>query len=871
MSNSGKRSENQPVAVVLVGLLLAIGVATIASGTAHAANYKMLLCAGNNGSNSFDTATNTASSQNPGGIFSTENHCGPAPDPAGDAAFLRIAENQSGGNAGVGAYASISWAVPPWVAIIAAGGYTRMPGALNDGWRGRFWAEDFGGGGHHILLQGTGSPNSGFQWSPTSVFTSHLWPFSTYGDYRRFVFELTCMRQAGCDRSGWNAVDANTLTLTLADRQDSQAHFTSGSALMAGGWVRGAHAVTWSASDQGSGLRWERLRLDGAERSVTDHRGACDLGSSGPSGEFARQFQPCPTGGPFNRSYVLETASVPDGARTIQICAQDYAQAVGLDGSGSQSCDQRTIQVDNTAPGRPAGLRVTSANPARYLDRFGAGFSLPPNQGSPIAKVHYQVVNAAGQVVKAEKAIAATNPTSLSGLVGPAKTGEYSLRVWLEDQVGLSGSVAEAPIPRDTTPPAAPQDLRVAASTTARRVERFGLAWKNVLDAGSPIDTAHYQVLDDSGNVVLATHSVSGDNVQAIDGLQTPPERGGYTVRLWLSDAEGNVGAAASVPVPRDTTPPAAPQDVSVAAPSRSRAAEGLDLHWQNLVDAGSPIDAAHYQVLNGAGNVVVATTAVAGRNIEAIADLHAPRERGSYTLRLWLSDQEGNVGSPVSVPLSYGCVRSEVSVGTTLTSTVERDGEPRTVLQQGKGATLRGRLLGAGGAGVPNAPLCIFSRVLTDPGSEFLGISLTGAGGDYRFAVPAGPSRELTAAYRAGHREITAKAQIATRVKPSFGVLRKVVRNKGFARFRVCIPGPHSEGVVLALQVKRGDGWLAFRRYRTRRGGCATIVYRFTRTDRPTLYIMRAQVREQLAYPYLQGTSRPLRLVVLPARGEGR
>jgi hypothetical protein len=69
---------------VLIGLLAAVAVAAIAAGTAHAANYKMLLCAANNGSNGYQTATNTISANNPGGIFNFENYCGPAPDPAGN-------------------------------------------------------------------------------------------------------------------------------------------------------------------------------------------------------------------------------------------------------------------------------------------------------------------------------------------------------------------------------------------------------------------------------------------------------------------------------------------------------------------------------------------------------------------------------------------------------------------------------------------------------------------------------------------------------------------------------------------------------------------------------------------------------------------
>jgi hypothetical protein len=756
------------------------------------------------------------------------------------------------------------------VAIVSGGGYTREPNAFNDGWRGRFWAEGWDGSTNNILMQGSGVANGslgGIGWATTSTFAPHLWPFGGYGDYRRFVFELTCYRQAGCDRANFNAVDANTIVLTLADRQDSRVSFTNGSALMGGEWVRGSQAVTWNASDNGSGLRFERLRVNGAERYAIDHRSSCDLGSSGARGEFARSFAPCPTGGPWGRSYTLDTASVPDGERPIQVCAQDYAQAAGLDGTGSQSCEERTIRVDNTPPGAPVDLRVTSANPHRYLDRFGARFALPPNEGSPIAKVHYQVLGASGQVLVPEKILSATNPTSLSGIEGPAKAGEYTLRAWLTDQVGLSGPVAEAPIPHDTTPPAAPQELRVSGPTTARRVASFDLRWRNITDDGSPIDAAHYQVIDGEGNVAVPTRTANGEGVQAIAGVQAPAQRGDYTVRVWLSDEEGNVGAAASVPVPRDTTPPAAPQDVSVASPGASRASEGFDVRWRNITDEGSPIDAAHYQVLSGAGAVVMPTTTVAGDNVEAIAGLNAPHDRGAYTLRLWLSDAEGNVGAPVSVPLSYSCVRSEANGGAALTSVVASGGRSRAVVRQGQGVALRGRLLGAGGAGVPDAPLCVFSRVVTDAGSQFLGISLTGAGGRYRFAVPAGPSREVTVAYRPDHREIASRAQIATRVRPRFGVRRKIVRNEGVARFVGRIPGPHNDSVVVVLQVKRGDGWLAFRRYRTRRGGRFTVGYRFTRTDRPTLYIMRAQVRSQGGYPYLQGTSKPLRLIVLPAR----
>ncbi|HET6571863.1 MAG TPA: carboxypeptidase-like regulatory domain-containing protein, partial [Solirubrobacterales bacterium] len=706
--------------------------------TAHAANYRMLLCAGNNGSNSFDTATNTVSGANPGGIFSFENYCGPAGDPAGNGAFLRLAENQSGGNAGNSAYGSISWTVPPWVAILAGGGYTREPGSFNDGWRGRFWAEDFGGGGHHILLQGTGVPNGsngGIGWGTTSTFASHLWPFPTYGYYRRFIFEMTCFRPAGCDRSGWNAVDANTIHLTLADVSPASVGF-GGDAILSGAWARGTQNIGWSSSDQGSGMRFERLRLDGAQLSANDYGGQCDLGWSQASGEFARVFQPCPVGGPWGHGYGLNTASVPDGGHTLQVCAQDYSQAAGLDATAGESCDQRAIHTDNTAPGKPAALAIRSANPDRYLDHFGATFSLPPDPGSPIARVHYMILNAEDEAVVPERLVSATNPTEVAAIQGPKAPGAYRLKLWLEDSVGFQGPAAEVAIPHDTTPPAAPQGLRSAGSTS-RWLDKLNLRWANIVDAGSPIDAAHYRFLDPSGEPVGSTETISGENPEAIDGLLTPTRRGRYEAQVWLEDAEGNVGAAASVPLPIDTTPPAAPQRLQVAAPDTPRSRDGFDLHWRNIGDDGSPVDAAHYEVLDGSGHLAVPEQTERRTDVSSIADIHAPDSAGAYTLKLWLQDAEGNAGAPATVSLSYECARSPVGSGAHLDAALSD-----AVVQQGQGSTLKGALRESSGAPVAGAPLCVFEQVEGERARHYLGLAYTDAAGNYGFGVTPGPNR---------------------------------------------------------------------------------------------------------------------------------
>ncbi|MGH2975283.1 MAG: hypothetical protein ACRDLL_10510 [Solirubrobacterales bacterium] len=764
MTTGPSGSARRPATIALCLMLLSTAIAVLCAATAHAADYKMLLCAGGNGSNSYQTATNTSYSKYPGGIFNFENYCGSAPDPAGNSAFLRIRDVAPDGTSAETAYGSISWTVPPWVAILAAGGYTREPATFNQGWRARFWAEDFGGGGTSILMQGAGVDNGslgGTGWAMTSIFAPHVWPFTSFGYYRRFIFEVTCFRPAGCDRSGENIADANTIALVLTDVSPVDLQLTNTSApLLSGAWVRGAQTATYSWSDAGSGIRMEWIDIDGNRRFTIDHAGDCDTGASGPNGQFARVFQPCPTGANIGRSYAFDTASLPDGLHTLQTCGQDFGQWQGLYGTGGASCRQATIRTDNTAPGAPAGLQVTSANPQRYLPHVGAHWQLPPNQGSPIAAVHYQVVDATGNAVTPERTVPGSNPTELADIEGPARAGDYRLRLWLEDAVGLQGPAATAPLPHDTTPPAAPQDI-------------------------------------------------------------------------------------------------------SVTAPETARSAEGFDLRWRNIGDAGSPIDAAHYQVLDGTGKVVLPIETIAGANPERIANLDAPTPSGVYTLRIWLTDSEGNVGAPASAPLSYQCVRSAVPGGAQLDAGFS--GAPEQTVKQEKGAMLSGTLRSTDRGPLAGAPVCVFSRVLTDSGRAFLGIALTNASGEWRFPISAGPSRQLEARYRPDQRELSAEATLHTRVRPTFAVARDMVRNGGYAHFSGQIPGPHNDRVVIVLQVKSGKGWRAFRRYRTRADGRFTVRYRFTRTTTPTSYVMRAQVREQVGYPYLQGNSRSLPLRVRP------
>jgi hypothetical protein len=748
---------------VLAAAMALTSITLVAAAPARAGDYKMLLCAGNVGAGEYTTETNTTSTASPAGIFGFENRCGPAGDPAGNAAYLRIAENQEAGAAGSGAYGRFNWNAPEGIQIASAGGYTREPNAFNEGWRARYWLEGFDGSENNVLLQGSGITGPTEVTKPrTTTFASHLWPFPASGSYRRFSFEMECVRPAGCDRSNFNAADSNTMLLTLDDPSPPVVTVTEGP-LASGRWVRGDQPISWATTEAGSGLRYEHVRVDGAEQWSADYHGSCDLGSTEASGEFARSFEPCPRGGPFPHSAAIDTASLADGPHTATVCAQDLGQAQGLNGSGGETCEARTIDTDNTSPAAPLSLAIGSANPARYLPGFSASWGLTADPGSPITKVHWWITDATGNVVVPEQVVAATNPTGLASITGPSVPGDYRLDVALEDEVGF-------------------------------------------------------------------------------------------------------VGPPATVAIPHDTTPPAAPQDISVTPPSADRSSRGFDVQWTDILDQGSPIDAAHYEITDAAENVVVGEQTVSAEDPQAIEHLATPKAPGSYELRVWLSDAEGNVGAPVSAPLAFDCVRSEVKGAVSLSATFGPEHRNQILVPYGSGAALSGRLLGAGGRELVGAPVCVYSRIVTSQRRRFLGVAVTNAQGSYAFPVTSGASREITVENRPGQRTIRSRATLVTRAHPTIRLVsRTPVHNKTTAVFTGHLPGPDSGGVAIVLQVKDGQGWTVFRRTTTGRDGSYRVSYPFTQSFTPRTYEMRTEMPPQKGVPYHSGSSDLIDVPVRP------
>jgi hypothetical protein len=197
---------------------------------------------------------------------------------------------------------------------------------------------------------------------------------------------------------------------------------------------------------------------------------------------------------------------------------------------------------------------------------------------------------------------------------------------------------------------------------------------------------------------------------------------------------------------------------------------------------------------------------------------------------------------------------------------------EPRTgrlartrAVRSTDGVAVKGQLTAPGGGPVRGASICIYETVDEPAGiQQLVQVAKSRSDGTFGAQVPPGPSRVLQAAYRFNDRQIaTPTMYVDSSVVPTLGVNKRKLRNGKAVRFRGALPGPHAEGRAVALQARAGKKWRTFKALTSGRDGSFRGKYRFTQTRGRVLYVFRALVKKQSPYPYSQGASRKVKVLV--------
>jgi hypothetical protein len=341
--------------------------------------------------------------------------------------------------------------------------------------------------------------------------------------HTRFRFETRCGSSSGCDisasgfRPGTRALfSAANVRVSVQDFTRPQVSPAHGE-LWGSGWHRGREQA-WQSMTDNVGVMLERLHVDGAVVAYQDYRDPhwpdyvrCDFSNPRPCHDIS-------PGG-----IDLDTRTLTDGTHAIAVEAVDAA--------GNSAAIDHTIHVDNTAPAHVAVV-LDGGEAWRRENGFAVRWQRPPESGSPMAKVHYELCPARGGACLTRASPSGAD--ELAGIHVPA-AGEHALRLWLEDAAGnaspANASAAVALRFDDVAPEAAfelldeddPLLLEVRASDVGSGVEAGSIEMRR---AGR----RQWHELDTSAAPGVLRARV--DDVGAADGA--------YQFRAIVRDRAGN-------------------------------------------------------------------------------------------------------------------------------------------------------------------------------------------------------------------------------------------------------------------------------------------------------------------------------------------
>lgn len=510
------RSKLRLVLVAIVLLVLALS-----AGPAVAGNYTVRQCdhAAGNGFHDFQWQ----GAGTPAPIPHSGSGCSEFGLAARNGAAGSEQRYPSGGYGGWFAYAPSGTAITGF-----SGVFGTLVGCCINGLAP--YAEASGPSGRTYLFQGDLGNDSWYAPSGLRGPVGRSWDASTNGFTAKSVgFYVRCGPGFSCfqQRTGDFRVRGRSFDFTLRDDVAPTVSPPAGT-LMSGGWLRGSRTLSFVGGDVGGGLTGVSASFDSGT-VLTSPSGCTTV-----AGRYVR-LQPCPLG--RSGTWIVDTAKLPDGGRTVTVRATDAGGAMGQ--------QTRAVLVDNSPPGAPLGLGLAGGSGWRRSNGFVLGWTNPGGQHAPIVRAGLRACPVAGGGCLVEERTI-EGPSGRSSIALP-HAGEWDVRLWLEDAAGNSDASQSGPAQRlrfDPDPPilrflpidpAAPTRVAVDARDMSGVVG--GALELRRLDGGrwTPLRTTRHgsrmiAAIDDSrlrGDFVVRARAVdaAGNRASAGGGVRTLPIR----------------------------------------------------------------------------------------------------------------------------------------------------------------------------------------------------------------------------------------------------------------------------------------------------------------------------------------------------------
>jgi hypothetical protein len=248
------------------------------------------------------------------------------------------------------------------------------------------------------------------------------------------------------------------------------------------------------------------------------------------------------------------------------------------------------------------------------------------------------------------------------------------------------------------------------------------------------------------------------------------------------------------------------------------------------------------------------------------------PFHNGSNTIQVCASDFS-TIGSPNvtcspvrTVEVDNSCSPSAVAGGEQLSAQFSRTNAETQTVGFGMEAEVTGQLHNNAGEPVSGATLCVKATTL-ETGAPLTGVATvqTDAVGQYAYKVPPGPNREFMIGYRHDTAQVAREVRYYAHTRPTLRAKPTKLRNGEKVELRGALPQPGAAGRVVVLQanVPGSHRWITFRKATTGPRGGFKAKYHFSSTTRKITYRFRALVPRQAGYPWDQGASKSVPVVV--------
>lgn len=586
-------------------------------------------------------------------------------------------------------------------------------------------------------------------------------------------------------------------------------------------------------------------------------------------------------------SEVLRTLPA-DGRWDFSIRVLDEAGNIG-------DPETETVGLDRDAPNPPENVEISEPvfGPGLRGSRTATWDSPAPNEELESGVCGYVYRFDASPAANLSLADDHTTVSRKAALPDGLADGENYLHVAASSCAGILSATRDIPFVVDKAPPV--------------------IALTGLLEAGlwSPqTQTASLSATDSTSGVARVGYALDGGLVDWTAGahLELAVPDGRHTVTVYAEDLVGNVASEEHV-VRTDTAAPVvtlAPQTaddltlVRASVSDQSSGLAGLAFEIRRTDGAADP-GQQEWSALGGAEPVTRGTTdeTTIERRID---DSLLPA--GDYELRVAASDVAGNSTTDGSfavralhLPLRRSadlsaavatvkkrCVTASGKHCTSVSGCrrkqrcrserfVDRDHAKSALVGAWSAKyALVGDALDASGNPLAGVSVVIESAV-RDRDPEPLGTATTDQLGRYEFALPAGPTRTITArvAGSTTQQPESASATINVRSEVVFESKQRTVRSGTWRTFKGRVLHPEwlpVGGVEVTIQWKSREGWTAFvDAVSTDAQGRFVVPYKWQPRSRRYAVMLRATAAPIAGWPFARGSSEPVRFNVLAAR----